>query len=172
MAIEKVAAASEPERITSTLSTSNKPVSESVSAANNLPSFTVPAISPTTPMEPEQMAAASELGKATLSLGRYSWPKPEPQSLLDQCDLDDIISISPIPTLIPTKSRPLQSTISSNVQAQAMPREIEAHSIVPYAGDESGDLDLEDEEEPENFAGAEDAMTQTLDQRLYTTGMT
>lgn len=118
------------------------------------------------------MAAASELGKATLSLGRYSWPKPEPQSLLDQCDLDDIISISPIPSLIPTKSRPLQLTISSNVQAQAMPREIEAHSIVPYAGDESGDLYLEDEEEPEKFAGAEDAMTQTLDQRLYTTGTT
>ena len=118
------------------------------------------------------MTAASELGKPTLSLGCYSWPKSEPQSLLDQYDLDDIISISPIPTLIPTKSRPQQPAISSNVQAQAMPLEIEAQSIVPYLGDGSGDLCLEDEEEPENFVGAEDAMTQTLDQRLYITGMT
>lgn len=172
MAIEKVAAASKPERITSTLSTSNKPVSESVSAANNLPSFTVSAISRTTPMEPEQMTPASELGKPTLSLGRYSWPKPEPQSLLDQCDLDDIISISPIPALIPTKSRPHQTVISLNVQAKAMPLEIEAQSIVPYPGDESGDLYLEVEEEPEKFVGAEDAMTQTLDQRLHITGTT
>lgn len=109
------------------------------------------------------MTAASELGKPTLSVGRYSWPKPEPQSLLDQYDLDDIISISPIPTLIPTKSRPYQPNISSKAQAQAMPLEIEAQSIVPYLVDESGDLCLEDEKEPENLVGAEDAMTPTID---------
>lgn len=154
MAIEKVAAASTPERVTSSLSTSNKPVSESVSAANIMPSFSTPATSLAAPMEAEQIAHASELGKATLSLRRHYWPKSEPQSLLDQYDLDDIISISPIPTLVPTKSRPLQSAISSNVQAQVMPLEIEAHSIPPYPEDEPGEG-----EEPENIAGAEDAMT-------------
>lgn len=140
MAIEKVAEAIKPERATSSLSTSNKLVCGFVSAANHMHSSTIPNITPTAPMDPEQTAPASERGKATLPLRRYLWPQAEPQSLLDQCDPDDIISISPIPTLIPTKSRPLQPAISSNVQVQAMPLEIEAHSIPLYQGDESGNF--------------------------------
>lgn len=161
MAIEKVAAASKPEAITSSLSTFNRPVNQSVLAVNTMPSFTISANSPTAPIEPERTAPVCELEKATSSPRRYYWPDAEPQSLLDQHDNDDFISICPIPTLIPTPSRPLQSAVSSNVQAQVMPLEIEAQSIAPYSGDnEPEDLYLEEEaeEEPDNFAGAEQAM--------------
>lgn len=120
------------------------PVSESVSAVNNIPSFTIPANPPAAPIEPERIAPLSELEKPKLSPRRYYWPDSEPQSLLDQDDNDDFISICPIPTLIPTASRPPQSTI---VQAPAMPLEIEAQSIAPYSGaDEPEDFFLEEEE--------------------------
>lgn len=105
-------------------------------------------------MRHEQIAPARELGEATLSLRRYFWPETEPQSLLDQYDNDDFISMSPIPTLVPTKTRTFQSALSPNVQVLVMPLEIEAQSIAPYPGDEP-----EEEKEPVNFAGAEESMT-------------
>lgn len=162
IAMEEVAVASKPEAVTSSLSTSNRPVNQSVLAVNNMPSFTISANSPVAPMEPERTAPVSELERATLSPRRYYWPDVEPQSLLDQCDNDDFISICPIPTLIPTSSRPLQSAISSNFHTKAMPLEIEAQSVAPYSGDdEPRDFypEEEEEEEAENFTGAEEAMT-------------
>lgn len=162
IAMEEVAVASKPEAVTSSLSTSNRPVSQSVLAVNNMPSFTISANSPAAPMEPERTAPVSELERSTISPRRYYWPETEPQSLLDQYDNDDFIRICPIPTLIPTASRPLQSTISSNVQTQPMPLEVEAQSIALYSGDdEPKDFypEEEEEEEPENFADAEEAMT-------------
>ena len=160
MAIGKAAAASKPVTVMSSFSTSNRPVSESVSAVNNMLSFTRPKNPPAARMEPEPIAPVSGLENVTLSPGRYYWPDAEPQSLLDQYDNDDFISVCPIPTLIPTPSRPLQSAISSNVQTPAIPLEVEAQSIAPYLGDdELVDLFPEEDEEPENFAGAEEAMT-------------
>lgn len=169
IAMEEVAVASKPEAVTSSLSTSNRSVTQSVLAVNNMPSSKISANSPAVPMKPERTAPVSELGRSTISPRRYYWPDAEPQSLLDQYDNDDFISICPIPTLIPTASRPLQSAISSNVQTQAMPLEIEAQSIAPYSGDdEPKDFYLaegeeeegkEGKEEAENFAGAEEAMT-------------
>lgn len=162
IAMEEVAVASKPEAVISSFSTSNRPVNQSVLAVNNMPSFTISANSPAAPMEPELTAPVCELERATLSPRRYYWPDAEPHSLLDQYDNDDFISICPIPTLIPTASRPLQSVISSNVQTQAMPLEIEAQSVALYSGDdEPQDFypEVEEVEEPENFAGAEEAMT-------------
>lgn len=164
MAIEEAATVNKPEAVTPSLSIPKRRVNRSVMAVNNMPSFTISANSPVAPTKPERTAPVSELGKATLSSRRYYWPDAEPQSLLDQYDNDDFISICPIPTLIPTASRPLQSAISSNVQAQAMPLEIEAQSISPYSGDDEPEdfypeEDDEEEEEPENFAGAEEAMS-------------
>lgn len=162
IAMGEVAVASRPEAVTSSFSTSNRPVKQSVLAVNNMPSFTISANSPAAPMEPERTAPVSELERATLSPRRYYWPDAEPHSLLDQYDNDDFISTCPIPTLIPTASRPLQSAISSNVQTQTMPLEIEAQSAAPYSGDDEPQdfyAEAEEEEEPENFAGAEEAMT-------------
>lgn len=157
-----VVVASKLEAVTSSVSTSNRPVSQSVLAVNNMPPSKISANSPAVPMEPERTAPVSELERSTISPRRPYWPDAEPQSLLDQYDNDDFISICPIPTLIPTLSRPLQSAISSNVQTQAMPLEIEAQSIALYSGDdEPKDCypDEEEEEEAENFTGAEEAMT-------------
>lgn len=116
-------------------------------------------------MEPERTTLVSDLERSTLSPRRYYWPDAEPLSLLDQYDNDDFISICPIPTLIPTAARPLQSVISSYVHTRAMPLEIEAQSIAPYSGDDEPkdfypeEEAEEEEDDPENFAGAEEAMT-------------
>lgn len=160
IAMEEVAVASKPEAVKSSLSTSDRPMNQSVSAVNNMPSFPNSANSPAAPMEPERTAPVSELERSTLSPRRYYWPDAEPLSLLDQCDNDEFISICPIPTLIPqTASRPLQSAISSNVHTRAMPLEIEAQSIAPYSGDDEPKDFYAEEQDPENFAGAEEAMT-------------
>lgn len=164
IAMEEVAVASKPEAAKSSLSASNRPMNQSVSAVNKMPPFPNSANSPAAPMEPERTALVSELERTRLSPRRYYWPDAEPLSLLDQYDNDDFISICPIPTLIPTAARPLQSAISSNVHTRAVPLEIEAQSIAPYSGDdEPKDLYLEEEageeEDPENFASAEEAMT-------------